>query len=514
MSKTCIYCGSPLKEGAKFCMRCGKAVAAEPVQEDHREDGAVKSQTASASSKGSEQSKSYAASSGQGISQAGTSGQGSNYAASSGQGNNYAAPSRQTAKAPNRPAQAKGGRSSKDYSQKMGWYKFIIYVQLFLSAVVNVATAVMYMGGLHYGETDYASLVYGFFPGMKTLDMMMGIVALALAALCIVVRQALKNFRKNAPLLYYCIWIINIAVSIVYIVGASRVLEYEVSELLSPSTISSLCVAVVMLVINVIYFNNRKYMFDGSGGKAGSRQQAPQQTASNQWEQAPQQTAANQWEQAPQETASNQWGQTQETAASQWEQPQQSVSSQWEQVPQQSVSNQWGQTQEAASSQWEQEPQQQAANPWEQTSQSVVQPDITETRAQSFDQNDAYDDTDATSYLGDDLDGTVVLSGYQKPNPAYLIREKNQERIEITGYPFCVGKSRQSADYAITGNPAISRQHARFLLEGGQYMIVDLGSTNCTFVDGQQLMPDTPYLLRDGVRIQMADEEFVFFTGA
>ncbi|MCC8152266.1 MAG: hypothetical protein LIO96_12690, partial [Lachnospiraceae bacterium] len=435
MSKTCIYCGSPLKEGAKFCMRCGKAVAAEPAQDDHRKDGAVKSQTAAASSKGSEQSKSYAASSGQGISQAGASGQGSNYAASSGQGSNYAAPSRQAAKASNRPAQAKGGRSSKDYSQRMGWYKFIIYVQLFLSAVVNVATAVMYMGGLHYGETEYASLVYGFFPGMKTLDMMMGIVALALAALCIVVRQGLKNFRKNAPLLYYCIWIINIAVSIVYIVGAARITGYEVRELMDSSSISSLCVAVVMLVINVIYFNNRKYMFDGSGGKAGSRQQASQQTA------------ANQWEQAPQQTATNQWGQTQETASSQWEQPQQS-----------------------APDQWGQESQQQAANPWEQTSQSVAQPDITETRAQSFDKNDAYDDMDATSYLGDDLDGTVVLSGYQKPNPAYLIREKNQERIEITGYPFCVGKSRQSADYAITGNPAISRQHARFLLEGGQYM--------------------------------------------
>ncbi|MDH3494149.1 MAG: FHA domain-containing protein [Acidobacteriota bacterium] len=48
----------------------------------------------------------------------------------------------------------------------------------------------------------------------------------------------------------------------------------------------------------------------------------------------------------------------------------------------------------------------------------------------------------------------------------------------------------------------VSRKHARILLQNGQYMIEDLGSTNGTFVNrGRRLIPGNPHVLNDGDEI-------------
>ena len=52
--------------------------------------------------------------------------------------------------------------------QKMGWFKFIIYFQLFASAVINAALGITAFTGSHYDGK--AELVYAFFPGMSAVD--------------------------------------------------------------------------------------------------------------------------------------------------------------------------------------------------------------------------------------------------------------------------------------------------------------------------------------------------------
>ena len=44
----------------------------------------------------------------------------------------------------------------------------------------------------------------------------------------------------------------------------------------------------------------------------------------------------------------------------------------------------------------------------------------------------------------------------------------------------------------------VSREHARVYTEGGQLFIVDMNSTNGTFLGGNRLEPNTPALLRKG----------------
>jgi pSer/pThr/pTyr-binding forkhead associated (FHA) protein len=56
----------------------------------------------------------------------------------------------------------------------------------------------------------------------------------------------------------------------------------------------------------------------------------------------------------------------------------------------------------------------------------------------------------------------------------------------------------------------VSRQHARLTQSNGQWMIIDLNSTNYTRVDGTRLEPNVAMPLRDGMRIQFGRIAAIF----
>jgi adenylate cyclase len=61
----------------------------------------------------------------------------------------------------------------------------------------------------------------------------------------------------------------------------------------------------------------------------------------------------------------------------------------------------------------------------------------------------------------------------------------------------------------LTSGPAISRQHAVIRSNNGSsYQVVDLGSLNGTYLDGQRVV--LPVQLEHGARIQIGDNEIVF----
>jgi predicted amidophosphoribosyltransferase len=59
----------------------------------------------------------------------------------------------------------------------------------------------------------------------------------------------------------------------------------------------------------------------------------------------------------------------------------------------------------------------------------------------------------------------------------------------------------------------ISRRHARLVCQGSMWSIVDLDSTNGTYVNGTELQPKVPAPLHDGDRIGLGDIEAVFHAG-
>lgn len=97
----------------------------------------------------------------------------------------------------------------------------------------------------------------------------------------------------------------------------------------------------------------------------------------------------------------------------------------------------------------------------------------------------------------------------KKPTPA-LIRTKNQEKIIINKNVFRVGKSKTDVDYTVEDNVAISRVHAIIHKRDGACYIKDNDSTNNTYVNGTILKGEKEQLLMKGMKISLADEEFIF----
>ena len=51
----------------------------------------------------------------------------------------------------------------------------------------------------------------------------------------------------------------------------------------------------------------------------------------------------------------------------------------------------------------------------------------------------------------------------------------------------------------------VSREHLRIARQGNRLVVVDLGSTNYTLLDGQRLIPNIEYTLQDGMVLTLAE---------
>jgi len=119
-----------------------------------------------------------------------------------------------------------------------------------------------------------------------------------------------------------------------------------------------------------------------------------------------------------------------------------------------------------------------------------------------------------TTVLGSPTIGeTTVLSQAQNPmQPVtpYLLRNKNSEKIMLTKPSFRIGKERSFVDYFIADNTAISRCHAQIVNRDGEYFVIDMNSTNHTFVNAMMINSNEEVKLSDGDKVRLANEDFEF----
>ena len=144
----------------------------------------------------------------------------------------------------------------------MNWFKFIIYVQLFLSAALTAFTGISMIAGMHYGEL--ADTVYRFFSSLKGLDITFGIIFIAMAGFAIYARMRLARFKQNGPKMYILYCVASIVLSIAYVGIGFAIISGKTGiaiNVVNPSHLVSILTSIVMVIVNSIYFKNRKHLF-------------------------------------------------------------------------------------------------------------------------------------------------------------------------------------------------------------------------------------------------------------
>lgn len=122
-----------------------------------------------------------------------------------------------------------------------------------------------------------------------------------------------------------------------------------------------------------------------------------------------------------------------------------------------------------------------------------------------------------TDVLGGSSNETTVLSGGSNETTVLssrpygkLTRSSSGESVDVAAEHFLIGKERSKVSYCISNNGAISRTHAEITKTGGGISLIDKNSKNGTFLNGVKCESGRAVPLKDGDRITLADEEFIF----
>ena len=126
--------------------------------------------------------------------------------------------------------------------------------------------------------------------------------------------------------------------------------------------------------------------------------------------------------------------------------------------------------------------------------------------------NTNYDHRNTDLDSDSDEDKTGVLDGatgilHENAMKAWLVHESGN-RITINKNKFTIGKSK-GVDYRINNN-TVSRNHCRILMSNDKFYVEDLGSTNGTFIDDEQLSENLPTIIQNGQKLKLSDEVFTF----
>lgn len=121
------------------------------------------------------------------------------------------------------------------------------------------------------------------------------------------------------------------------------------------------------------------------------------------------------------------------------------------------------------------------------------------------------DDDEATMLLVEEPEVTIDIPRPAARPQAAVMRLRTGEKAFIDKPLFRIGKERRNCDFVVTENTAISRKHIDIITRGDKYYIIDLASTNGTYLDGVAVPPQREIEIRPETRIGLADEIFVFF---
>lgn len=119
------------------------------------------------------------------------------------------------------------------------------------------------------------------------------------------------------------------------------------------------------------------------------------------------------------------------------------------------------------------------------------------------------EEEEATGLLVEEEEATALLQE-EDHRDASLCMLRTYEVILISKSVFRVGKESKYADYVVRDNDKVSRSHADIITRGSRYFIMDLNSTNGTYINGRQIPARQEVEVFNGDCLKLANEEFEF----
>lgn len=114
-----------------------------------------------------------------------------------------------------------------------------------------------------------------------------------------------------------------------------------------------------------------------------------------------------------------------------------------------------------------------------------------------------------------DKEETELLTNYSSPaeQSVFLqsLERENKENIKLTSFPFLIGKLKENVDYSLNYY-GISRIHAKIENYGKEYYIIDLNSTNGTYINGNRIESNKKQRIELGDEIAFAQIKYQFLS--
>ena len=272
----CKHCGKENEEGSKFCMWCGQ-IFEEQYNREMQQQTPYEQQTGAVGNQQQYQQNPYRQ-------QPGGAGYQQQYQQNPYQQQPGGAGSQQQYQQNPYRQQPGGAGYQQQYQQNpyqqqpgmngyqtgtrgplpMNWYNFVVKVQYILILLFNaVAIEVLLVQGGVFGSKEGQEFMYGASGAFIAADVIYIILIVIASVLCVLVRQKLVKFQKDAWKWYIGYLIFNLAASVLYYIGLAIIygsLGFE-AAVFGSYIIVSLLGTVICVVLNYIYFNKRKHLF-------------------------------------------------------------------------------------------------------------------------------------------------------------------------------------------------------------------------------------------------------------
>ena len=153
---------------------------------------------------------------------------------------------------------AKNNKTNAYAVTSWGWFNFLIYFALWAGALLNIANGIRQLtGAVYLSEGLEPEMVYEVFPNLKSVDVLFGVLACVFGVFQIVTRFSLAHYKKYAPIMLHLSYIFIIIVDITSAIVVTSIIGVETFS----TIIAKVIVSIIILLINIKYFNNRKHVF-------------------------------------------------------------------------------------------------------------------------------------------------------------------------------------------------------------------------------------------------------------